>query len=131
MTPVSIRLMFRFAVLAWLLPCTFAAAAAESTSASPHARALQLVLQSQAAQIEAIDRDLPREHDTLTRAWSVERAVAPGFVDTRNLLEVSYRIDGVALARWQVDLADARVTESSLAMASTSSPAVSPGTRRP
>jgi hypothetical protein len=130
MTPMSIRLMFRLAVSACLLPCAFAAAA-ESTSTSPHARALQLVLQSQAAQIEAIDRDLPREHDTLTRAWSVERAVAPGFIDTRDLLEVSYRIDGVALARWQVDLADARVTESALAMASTSSPAVSPGTRRP
>ncbi|RXR01385.1 hypothetical protein [Pseudoxanthomonas composti] len=123
------RPAFLFAALACLLPG--AAAAAEATSASPHALALQLVLQSQAAQIEAMDRELPREHDTLTRAWSVERAIAPGFIDTRGLLQVTYHVDGVALARWQVDLAAARVTEAPVSMVSLSPTAVSPDTRRP
>ncbi|MET0290346.1 MAG: hypothetical protein ABW178_12020 [Pseudoxanthomonas sp.] len=128
---MSVRAVAVVALLAGVLLSSVHALADDGSTRSPHARALQLVLQSQATDLDAVDRALPREHDTLSRDWSVRRPVAPGFIDTRGLLEVTYRIDGAAVARWQVDLVQASVTPSPLAVSPVSSDAASADARRP
>jgi RNA polymerase sigma-70 factor (ECF subfamily) len=69
---------------------------------SPHGEALDLVFQSQAAKIRAVDQ-ADWWHDCQERFWIVKRPFHPGVIDSTHLFEVTYRIDGKEVARWSVD----------------------------
>jgi len=76
------------------------------------ARALLLVLETQAVQIAAIDaaRDV-NLHDMKRHEWSVQRPFYPGIFDSTHQYRVIYSIDGEAVAEWSVDLRDHSVVE--------------------
>jgi hypothetical protein len=88
------------------------------SSASPHADAISLVIESQRKEIERGEMQYLREHgvdwwrgepsqyrwhDTITRSWSVTRPVAPGVVDSTHWFVVGYSINGVVVCSWSVD----------------------------
>ena len=88
-----------------------AALAAASTGEATPSAALRLVLGSQADEIARVDAaHFVHEHDTKLHAWTVQRPVAPGVLDTTHTYVVSYRIDGETVARWVVDTRERRVT---------------------
>jgi hypothetical protein len=70
---------------------------------SPHARAIQLVMQILPDHIRALDPAFDAWHDTRTRTWSVRRPVAPGFLDTAHVFQVSYAVDGKVVGTWSVN----------------------------
>ena len=78
----------------------------------PHAMAIALVVAQRSDEIAALDRKLGDGSpwlDTHGRSWEATRPAAPGILDTTHAFEVVYRIDGVAVGRWAVDLAAQRV----------------------
>ena len=82
------------------------------TMQAPHAMAIALVAAQRSDEIAALDRKLGDGSpwlDTHQRSWEVRRSVAPGILDTTHTLKVVYRIDGVVVGRWKVDLAAQRV----------------------
>src|SRR5262249_7331760 len=79
---------------------------------SPHAAALELVFQREAARIRDLD-SLGKEdwwHDTRERTWSVRRPFAPGTIGSTHLFDVAYRINGKEVAAWLVDTRGGKVT---------------------
>jgi hypothetical protein len=69
---------------------------------SPHAKALALVMRTQADVIKAVDTE-NWWHDTKTREWTAQRPFAPGTLDSSHMFQVEYKIDGLVVARWLVD----------------------------
>ncbi len=69
---------------------------------SPHAQAVELVLQTQQARIREVDRE-NWDHDVKERSWVVQRPFFPGIIDSTRMFNVSYRIAGKEAAAWQVD----------------------------
>jgi hypothetical protein len=76
---------------------------------SPHAAALELVIQKEAARIRVVDKG-DWWHDTEERTWSVRRPFGPGTIDSTHLFDVSYRIAGKEAAAWLVDTRSGKVT---------------------
>lgn len=74
----------------------------ESTNTSP-ATAIRIVLDTQGDKIRSADNPKDWWHDTKERAWSAKRPFEPGRVDTTHTFIVTYRVDGVAVASWEVD----------------------------
>jgi hypothetical protein len=107
---MSIRTMFALLVSGMV---GFSLAAQQPGAAqvekSPHAAALELVFQKEAARIRAVDRG-NWWHDTKERTWSVRRPFAPGGYDSTHLFDVSYRIDNKEVASWFVDTRSGKVT---------------------
>ncbi|MGH8079183.1 MAG: hypothetical protein ACREP7_01330 [Lysobacter sp.] len=106
---IAYRKLLAIAALLTLSPASSAATAetaAEdlSTSRSPHAEAIALVMQQRKEQIIELERDYQPWFDTSPRAWSARRTAGPGIIDTRQRLEVSYAIEGKVVAAWSVDL---------------------------
>lgn len=73
--------------------------------AIPAADAIRLVLDARGDQIRAFDTAKDRWFDTKERSWSARRPIGPGYIDSTHMFEVTYRIDGVAVATWSVDTA--------------------------
>lgn len=71
---------------------------------SPHVAALELVFRTQEDAIRAAESD-DWWFDTVEREWVVRRPFGPGIIDSRRLLDVSYRIKGKEVLDWSVDLA--------------------------
>jgi hypothetical protein len=71
--------------------------------ASSPADAIELVLSTRQADILAVDSPESWWHDTKRRDWSVSRPFEPGALDTSHTFVVSYSIDGVVVAEWDVD----------------------------
>ena len=76
---------------------------------SPHAAALELVFQKEAARIRAVDKE-NWWHDTRERTWSVRRPFAPGTIDSTHLFDVTYRIEGKEVGSWLVDTRSGKIT---------------------
>lgn len=88
-----------------------AALAAAATGEATPSAALRLVPGTQADAIARVDAaHSVHEHDTQFHAWTVQRPVAPGILDTTHTCVVSNRIDGETVARWAVDTRERRVT---------------------
>ena len=70
---------------------------------SPHAQAINLVMQTQSDAIRKAD---PENwwHDTKQREWMAKRTISPGIIDSTHLFEVTYSIDGSIAASWLVDI---------------------------
>lgn len=83
----------------------------EERALNPFVEAINLVAETQRAEIESADKG-DWSLDTLKREWVVQRRVAPGIIDARNLFEVTYKIDGQRLLKWQVDLENKKVKTS-------------------
>lgn len=73
-----------------------------STETSPHAQAIQMVMQTQSEAIRKADQG-NWWHDTKSREWVAQRPFAPGTIDSTHLFNVTYTIDGVAVSSWLVD----------------------------
>jgi hypothetical protein len=86
-----------------LLSIVFYSSAFAATFDAFPGEALQLVLETQQEKIRSVDNPADWWHDTRERSWSVKRPVEPGVLDTTHTFTVSYRIDGVTVASWQVD----------------------------
>lgn len=71
---------------------------------SPHATALELVFQTQQKRIREADAE-NWWHDTKERTWVAKRPFAPGNVNSTQMFEVSFRIEGKEVAAWLVDTA--------------------------
>lgn len=71
---------------------------------SPQAAAIRLVLDTKAQQITDVDNPDGWWHDAKERTWSVTRLSEPGFIEAAPIFVVSYKIDGVAMATWRVDI---------------------------
>ena len=65
--------------------------------------ALQIVLATQQDTLREVDNPESWWHDTRERTWSVKRPFDPGVLDTTHVFLVSYKIDGVTVATWEVD----------------------------
>jgi len=91
-----------FVALAWVGAASSPVVLAEAPDTSP-GRAIQLVLETQQDKIQSVDNPADSSHDTKERSWSVKRPVEPGVLDTTHTFTVTYRIDGVSVASWQVD----------------------------
>ena len=93
---VVVALLFCLAIAA---PPAFA----EPPPGSFPPAALQIVLATQQDRLRALDSPESWWHDTKERSWSVKRPFDPGVLDTTHVFLVSYKIDGVTVATWQVD----------------------------
>ena len=82
----------------------------KESETSPHAAALQLVIQTQADRIRAVD---PGDWwtDVKEREWVVKRPFGPGDIDSTHWFNVTYRIDGHDVASWFVDTRSGKVEE--------------------
>ena len=91
-------------------PTSAALAPERKPERSPHAEALELVFQKAADRIRAVD---PENwwHDVKERTWSVQRPFHLGTIDSTHLFTVRYRIDGKAVAAWNVDTRRGTVEE--------------------
>ncbi len=93
-------------------------AGVRSTSESPHAEAITLVIETQQKQIAQAEQSYFAEkgvdwwrgkpdqyhwHDTITRSWTVTRPVAPGIVDSTHWFMVAYSINGIVVCSWSVN----------------------------
>ena len=96
------RQPLNFAALACLLFVGAPVLAADSSETSP-ATAIRIVLDTQEDKIRSVDSPKDWWHDTKERSWSAKRPVEPGFLDTTHMFTVTYKIDGTAVAAWQVD----------------------------
>jgi hypothetical protein len=94
--------IFRLVALVFLLAAVVPATADVPDDVSPTA-AIRLVLDTQTQKIRSVDSQDGWSHDTKERAWSAQRLVEPGFVDTTHMFIVSYKIDGVVMLSWRVD----------------------------
>jgi hypothetical protein len=74
----------------------------EKAEASPHAEAIQLVMNTQQETIRKVDQG-NWWHDVKERAWQAKRPFAPGAFDSTRLFVVSYHIEGKAVCSWSVD----------------------------
>src|SRR4249919_1955301 len=74
-----------------------------SSTESPHAQAIRLVMQTRADEIRKLDKDPDWWHDTKDSAWSARRPVGPGIVDSTHYFMVSYAIDGNVVGSWSVN----------------------------
>ena len=85
---------------------------------SPHAEAIDLVMESQREEIVKAELKYFKEkgtdwfkggseqywwHDTIRRSWDAGRPFAPGVIDSTHFFLVSYSIGGTEIARWSVD----------------------------
>lgn len=93
----------RFIALLLVLASTTLPSAALPAE-SPHAVAIRLVLHTKAQQIADVDNPDGWWHDAKERTWSVTRLSEPGFIEATPIFVVSYKIDGVAMATWRVDI---------------------------
>ena len=71
---------------------------------SPQVAAIRLVLDTKAQQISEVDNPDGWWHDAKERTWSVTRLSEPGFIEATHIFVVTYKIDGVAIATWRVDI---------------------------
>lgn len=76
----------------------------------PHDQAIRLVMAKKQEEVRAIDSAQMAWFDTKERSWSARRPVGPGLIDTTHDLVVVYKIDGVEIASWDVDLRSGSVT---------------------
>jgi len=97
-----VRQLCNSIALACLLAIVACPAFARGSPDSP-ATAIQVVLDTQQDNIRSADSPDSWWHDTKERTWSVKRPVEPGILDTTHIFNVTYRIDGVAVANWRVD----------------------------
>ena len=67
------------------------------------ANAIELVMSTRQADILTVDSPESWWHDTKRRNWTVRRPVEPGVLDTTHTFVVSYSIDDVVVAEWDVD----------------------------
>ena len=79
---------------------------------SAYSQALELVFNTHKDEIVKIEGD--SWMDIKDHQWSVQRPFYPGVVDSTYMLGVVYRIDGKAVAAWNVDLSSKTVTMVSL-----------------
>ncbi|MCB9771363.1 MAG: hypothetical protein H6754_02300 [Candidatus Omnitrophica bacterium] len=75
---------------------------------SAYLQALELVFNTQKDEIVKVEGD--SWMDIKDHQWSVQRPFYPGVVDSTHKLGVVYRIDGKAVAAWNVDLSSKTVT---------------------
>lgn len=78
-------------------------AAADPPLVASPTTALQIVLDTQQDALRELDGGNGWWHDTKERTWSVKRPFEPGTLDTTHTFVVTYQIDGVTVATWQVD----------------------------
>ena len=90
-------------MLAFLLAIAVAPVLANDLPKASPDIALRIVLDTQHDKLRAVDSPDSWWHDTKERSWSVKRPVEPGMLDTTHTFTVTYRIDAVAVASWQVD----------------------------
>lgn len=82
-------------------PCLAANPAVSSES--PHAQAIRLVMDKRTDQINQLEDEEGRWHDTNERTWSAKRPITPGVIDSTHYFEVTYTIDGHVVGRWFVN----------------------------
>ena len=92
---------------------TYAATDANRGKTSPHADALALVLETQTDVIAKVDTE-NWWHDTKERSWTVVRPFGPGIINSTQMFNVFYKIDGKAVASWSVDTGKKTVTKGAL-----------------
>ena len=80
-------------------PATGVAEAAEA----PQSAAIRLVMAQRADELRRFDPPEAAMFDTKVRTWTARRPFGPGILDSRHYLEVTYAIDDVVVARWQVN----------------------------
>jgi hypothetical protein len=92
-----------FVALLFYLAISAPPAFADPPPGSFPSTALQIVLATQQQTLRELDDPRSWWHDTKERTWSVRRPFDPGVLDSTHLFLVSYKIDGVTVATWQVD----------------------------
>jgi len=96
---------FRSVLLALALSSVVSIASAAPVAGPTPARALRLVLETQAMEIATIDEAHGvNQHDIKRHEWSVKRPAHPGMMDTTHIYYVTYSIDGAEAETWFVDL---------------------------
>ena len=83
--------------------CNCAGVPTGTAQASNPAHAIELVLSTRQADVLAVDSADSWWHDTKERSWTAKRPFEPGVLDTTHTFVVSYSIDGVVVATWDVD----------------------------
>ena len=92
----------RIALSCFLILSASPAVAKDSPEVAP-TTAVRIVLDTQQDKLRTVDSPDSWWHDTKERSWSVKRPVEPGILDTTHSFTVTYKIDGIAVASWQVD----------------------------
>lgn len=85
-----------------------AASFAVEPERNPVIEAINLVATTHQAEIESADKG-DWSLDTLRREWIVQRPFAPGVIDSTQLFDVTYKIDGKQVMSWEVDLRNKKV----------------------
>jgi hypothetical protein len=96
------QMMMRAAFACVLSVTPALVSATDSPDTSP-ATAIRIVLDTQGEKIRAVDSPNEWWHDAKERSWSVKRPFEPGRIDSTHTFTVTYKINGVVAATWQVD----------------------------
>jgi len=70
---------------------------------APHFKAIRLVMEQRAAELNSVDPKNDWWHDTKRRTWTTRRPFEPGVFDTTNSIQVTYSVEDEVLANWNVN----------------------------
>lgn len=74
------------------------------SSTGPHVHAVRLIAEKRAEELRSLDGgEDARSFDTRVRTWTTQRPFAPGIIDSRFLIEVTYAVDGKIVGEWTVN----------------------------
>ncbi|MBX9693451.1 MAG: hypothetical protein K2Z81_13770 [Cyanobacteria bacterium] len=122
-TTIAVSLLYSMLLFhhAQALPADKGVEVATAAVQSPHAQALALVFQTQGDKIAQMDiKALSSKkfvinekdwwwHDTCERQWSVRRPFGPGYINSTQMFQVSYSINGKTVGKWFVDTKTKRI----------------------